>query len=218
MPSGLSAAGLTGPAEDARVHDVTLSVDQGEVVHVAGPNGSGKTTLLRLLAGLDPIQGGDLRLHGRPAREVPVSEWRRRVGLVFQEPRLFPGSVGANLSWAARQHGYAVDPDALMERVGLDLPLDREALSLSGGEAKRVQLARTLAVRPDILLLDEPTAFLDPENRATIQRLVRSLADDGYGVVVVSHIGEDRATMSGKTYVIEHGRLVDTMPQAEVSS
>ena len=153
---------------------------------VVGPSGSGKTTLLRLLNRLDDPDGGEVLYRGRDVRSYDVLELRRRVQHVGQVPVTFPGSVAENLVVGLRDGD--VDVPELLSHVGLDPSLaEREADRLSVGEAQRMCLARSLARRPECLLLDEPTSALDVEAKTGIESLVRSLADEGLTVVMVTH-------------------------------
>jgi putative ABC transport system ATP-binding protein len=151
---------------------------------MVGPSGSGKTTLLRLLNRLDDPDHGDVLFDGRDVRSYDVLDLRRRVQYVGQVPVTFPRTVAANVGV-----GTAVDDvDELLARVGLRAELaGREADRLSVGEAQRMCLARALARRPECLLLDEPTSALDTVSKAGIESLIRSLADDGLTVVMVTH-------------------------------
>jgi len=146
---------------------------------VVGPSGSGKTTLLRMLNRLDDPDGGEILFDGRDVRSYDVLELRRRVQHVGQVPVTFPGTVADNVG-AGWEH--------LLARVHLDAGLGgRLADLLSVGEAQRMCLARALARGPDCLLLDEPTSALDTASKGEVERLVRSLADDGLTVVMVTH-------------------------------
>lgn len=146
---------------------------------MVGPSGAGKTTLLRLLNRLDDPDDGEVLLDGRDVRSYDVLELRRRVQFVGQVPVTFPGTVAAQVG---------PDVDELLVRVGLDPALAaRDADRLSVGEAQRMCLARALARRPECLLLDEPTSALDTRSKAGVERLIRSLADDGLTVVMVTH-------------------------------
>lgn len=200
--------GLLGPRGTGRIQEVTFELARGEVLHVTGVSGSGKTTLLRLLARLDPAERGQMWLQGIPADRIGIEAWRRRVALVFQEPRLFPGTLEENLVWAAKHHRIDIDPGGLLRSVGLDMPLERNVKGLSGGEAKRLQLARTLAVQPEVLLLDEPTASLDERSSTTIRDLIERLTDQDLGVLFVSHDVTDRQEMGGRSLRLSHGRMV----------
>jgi putative ABC transport system ATP-binding protein len=146
---------------------------------VVGPSGSGKSTLLRLLNRLDDPDGGEILFDGRDVRSYDVLELRRRVQHVGQVPVTFPGSVADNVG-----EGW----EELLPRVHLPASLaTRSADVLSVGQAQRMCLARALARGPDCLLLDEPTSALDGASKGEVERLVRSLADDGLTVVLVTH-------------------------------
>ena len=146
---------------------------------IVGPSGSGKTTLLRLLNRLDDPDGGEVLLDGKDVRDYDVLDLRRRVQLVGQVPVPFVGAVADNVG---------PDWEDLLPRVGLPLALGaRPADVLSVGEAQRMCLARSLARRPEALVLDEPTSALDTASKGGIEGLIRSLADDGLTVVMVTH-------------------------------
>jgi putative ABC transport system ATP-binding protein len=157
------------------VNDISVQVRQGEVLAVVGPSGAGKSSFLRLLNRLDEPTGGGVLVKGRDYRQIEARELRRRVGMVLQMAYLFPGSVAANIAFGPRQQHRILSPDevaALLERVGLPGYQDRDVTRLSGGEAQRVSLARTLANSPEALLLDEPTSALDEESARAIEELV----------------------------------------------
>jgi len=146
---------------------------------MVGPSGAGKTTLLRLLNRLDDPDGGSVLFEGRDVRHYRVLDLRQRVQSVGQVPVTFPGTVADNIGPSAAE---------LLQRVGLDSSLaSREADRLSVGEAQRMCLARSLALQPDVLALDEPTSALDTDSKAGIEQLVRSLADSGLTVIMVTH-------------------------------
>ncbi len=154
---------------------------------VVGPSGAGKTTLIRLLNRLDDPDEGTVLFDGTDVRDYDVLELRRRVQHVGQIPVTFPGTVTANLD----------GDESLLARVGLDPALaGREADRLSVGEAQRLCLARALSRRPDVLVLDEPTSALDQSSKAGIEALVRSLADDGLTVVMVTHEARQAAELA----------------------
>lgn len=179
----------------AVLDDVSLTVGSGEIVAVLGPSGSGKSTLLRVIAGLVTPASGTVRFAGRDLTGLPTH--RRRVGLVFQDEQLFPHlDVAANIGFGLRMARrprveIAARTDELLDLVGLSGFGSRSPGSLSGGEAKRVALARSLAPRPEVLLLDEPLTGLDPElhDRLAID-VARILRTAGTTAVLVTH---DRA-------------------------
>ena len=173
------------------VRDVSIQVQPGEVVAVVGPSGAGKSSFLRLLNRLDEPTGGTVLLNGEDYREIAPRELRRRVGMVMQTAYLFPGTVAANIAFGPRQHGETLRPDqiaALLERVGLPGYQDRDVSNLSGGEAQRVSLARTLANAPEALLLDEPTSALDEASARGIEELLLGIIQERrMTCVIVTH-------------------------------
>jgi putative ABC transport system ATP-binding protein len=163
------------------VVDFSARIPADGLTAMVGPSGAGKTTLLRLLNRLDDADGGEVLFDGRDVRTYDVIALRKRVQHVGQVPVTFPGTVSDNL-------GPGADVAALLGRVGLDPALaGRAADRLSVGEAQRMCLARALALAPECLLLDEPTSALDEGSKGGIEALVRSLADDGLTVVMVTH-------------------------------
>jgi putative ABC transport system ATP-binding protein len=165
------------------VDHFSASIPADGLTAIVGPSGSGKTTLLRLLNRLDDPDAGEVLLDGRDVRSYDVLDLRRRVQLVGQVPVPFPGSVTDNLGAAA-----GGEADELLARVGLSPAIgSRPADVLSVGEAQRMCLARALARSPDCLVLDEPTSALDTASKGGVERLIRSLADDGLTVVMVTH-------------------------------
>ena len=190
-----------------------LTVGRGEVLALVGPSGSGKSTLLRLLNFLEPPSAGALTFDGHPAGDnLPLSE-RRRVTAVFQRPALLRRSVAANIGYGLGLRGGKLPPDELaawLDRLGL-APLARQpAQRLSAGESQRVAMARALVVRPDVLLLDEPTANLDPYNVGLIERLVaeeqRAL---GMTVVWVTHDIFQARRVADRVAFLLGGRLIE---------
>jgi putative ABC transport system ATP-binding protein len=163
----------------------------GRITAVAGPSGSGKTTMLRLINRLSLPDAGVVRYRGADVADLDPLALRRRVGMVFQRPTAFPGTVRANLAEGAPDADgtYAV----ALEQAALDPALiDRDTAQLSGGELQRVCLARTLVTRPEALLLDEPTSSLDEDSARAFERAARPLADGGTTIVWVTH---DRAQL-----------------------
>ena len=168
---------------------------------MVGPSGAGKTTLLRLLNRLDDPDAGEVLFDGRDVRSYDVLELRRRVQYVGQVPVPFPGTVADNLGPAAGTRGE--ETAKLLARVGLDVALAaRDADRLSVGEAQRMCLARALARHPECLLLDEPTSALDTIAKAGVEGLIRSLADEGLTVVMVTHDPRQANELADRTLVV----------------
>lgn len=208
----LEARDLVVVRDGRRVLDgACFSVAGGEVACIEGVSGSGKTTLLRALVDLTPIAGGTVRVDGIDAATLDPRALRRRIAWVPQEARMLEGTVEANVATGPRLAGRAIAGDrvaALLQHVGLDASFaERTARELSGGERHRVALARALANDPEALLLDEPTAALDPESAATILALVRTLASEGLAVVVVTHQREHARALGGTRWICEGGKL-----------
>jgi putative ABC transport system ATP-binding protein len=193
--------------DDLRIADHGITV-------LAGPSGSGKSTLLRLCNRLEVPSEGTVRFRGTDVAELDPLAHRRRVGMVFQRPATFPGSVRDNLLVACRDADDDLFVDVL-GRAGLDADfLPRRADDLSGGEAQRVCLARTLATRPEVLLLDEPTSALDPGPARTLEQLARSLADDGVPLLWVSHDLAQVRRIADEVVVLDGGRVADGATKA----
>ncbi len=192
--------------------DVDLDVDSGALCALVGPSGAGKTTLLRVIAGLTDPTTGHVNLGGRPATHLPPA--RRHIGYVFQEPRLFPAlDVSDNVSFALRRARIGRRErrrraDDLLDRVGLAGRGDDPVHQLSGGEQQRVALARALCAQPDVLLLDEPFAALDPHRRDDLRDLVGLLhAATAITTVLVTHDLNDAAAIADTVAVLDHGRV-----------
>ncbi len=210
----LRAEGLTRRLVDGTtiVDEVTFAVGRGEVVAVVGGSGAGKSSLLRLLNRLDEPTAGRVLVEGVDQAETPPGELRRRVGMVLQTPRMFTGTVADNLRWAFRARGDDLDDAtvaSLLERVQLPGYADREAGSLSGGEAQRVSLARTLANQPRVLLLDEPTSALDEDTKAEVEATLRDvLTDQDVTCLIVTHDEAQARRLATRALRMAGGRVV----------
>jgi putative ABC transport system ATP-binding protein len=196
----VTVAGIQRP----RLDGVSLALPDGGVTVLRGASGSGKSTLLRLLNRLEAPDAGTVRYRGEDLAGRDVLAHRREVGMVFQAPVLFPGTVADNLAVARP----ADAPAALLERAGLPAAfLTRDAATLSGGEAQRVCVARALATRPRVLLMDEPTSALDPAATLVIEQLARSLAADGVPIVLVSHDRDQARRLGDRIVDLDAGRI-----------
>ncbi|MGC8780953.1 MAG: phosphate ABC transporter ATP-binding protein [Anaerolineae bacterium] len=190
-----------------------LEVRPAEILALVGPSGSGKSTLLRLLNFLEAPVGGTITFLGRPICDGrPPLALRRQVTTVFQRPVLLRTSVWANVSYGLRLRGLKADGrvDEVLAQVGLADLARRPAVSLSGGEMQRVALARALVVRPTVLLLDEPTANLDPYNVGLIEEIIRRHnREHGTTVVLVTHNVFQARRLAHRVGLLLGGRLVE---------
>jgi len=205
--------GLTVRVGDFTLENVSFKVPDGDYGVVIGPAGAGKTTLLESIAGLLPLRAGIVRLRGTDVTRLPPE--RRPVGLVYQHAYLFPHlTVRENVAYGA------VDGEAAAEsidRFGLQLVGDRDVRSLSGGERQIVALAMALARRPEVLLLDEPFAALDPRSRAAVRREVRTMYfDRGCTVLHVTHDFEEAGLVGDVAVLLDRGRLLQTGDPADL--
>lgn len=181
---------------------------------MVGPSGSGKSTLLRLCNRLDLPDTGCVRYRGADVSTLDPLRLRRQVGMVFQRPTPFAGTVADNLR-VARPGLLEADAATVLERVGLDGAfLARDARALSGGEAQRVCLARTLATSPDVVLMDEVTSSVDPAARRGLEDLARTLAADGVPIVWVTHDLAQMRRLADHVVVVVAGRIAHCGPAA----
>lgn len=212
MPS-LEIRKLEYRAGDFALH-IDLGLEEGEYGLIVGPSGSGKSTLLRLVAGLLEASSGSIQLGGRELRCLAPEE--RRVGLVFQDYALFPHlSARGNIEYGLKLAGLSRSERreaslALGSAFHLGELLDRRPSELSGGEQQRVALARSLAARPDLLLLDEPLSSLDPSLRRELRaEILERVREAGVLALQVSHDLEEALAMADRLFVMDAGRIVE---------
>ncbi|MDX1663426.1 MAG: phosphate ABC transporter ATP-binding protein [Candidatus Promineifilaceae bacterium] len=190
-----------------------LTIYRGEILALVGPSGAGKSTLLRLLNFLERPAAGEMQFDGMAIAFPPPLATLRRVTTVFQEPRLLNRTVAANVAFGLRVRGRAPASAAVerwLVRLGLAGLGGRKVRSLSAGEAQRVALARALAIRPDVLLLDEPTSNLDPYNVGLIEDVIRDANEnEGTSVVLVTHDIFQARRLAHRTGLLLSGRLVE---------
>ena len=202
------------PFEVEALRGVSLTVEQGEVLGIVGGTGSAKSTLVRHMYLLLIPAGGEVLVDGVDATTFKKSELRRRIGLVFQFPEaaLFAPTVEEDVAFAPRRLG--LDEDEVRERVRGSLGLlgvgdlaGRSPFALSGGEKRRVAIAGVLAMGPEVLILDEPTAGLDPATRGELLALILHLRDAGVSVVLVSHDLDEVAEVADRVCALHDGRV-----------
>jgi len=205
-------------SERAILENINLSVDRGEVLALIGPTGAGKTTLLRIIDLLEVPSAGEIYFDGKciPRSGKQRLEIRRRMSFIHQKPQVFNLSVYNNvacgLGWRGEERNrIAGKVDHILEMVGLEDYKDRNARTLSGGEAQRVALARSLVLEPEVLLLDEPTANLDPVSTAKIEQLISYVARQrNTTMIMATHDMSQGQQLADRIGVLLDGRLVQT--------
>lgn len=202
------------------VRGVSVDVACGEILAVMGASGAGKTSVLRAVAGLDPITAGTVAIDGLQLSAGPLPrgetlrQLHRRVGMVFQFHHLFEHLTALHNVWLAlvhvqRQSQAEAEQKAreLLDHLGVGDRADATPRELSGGEAQRVAIARALAVGPPLLLMDEPTASLDPARRGDLAATLRQLASEGRTLVVATHDEEFARSCAHRVLIMEEGRV-----------
>ena len=209
------------------LQDIELQVDAGEVVVVIGPSGSGKSTLCRTINRLEPIQGGQIRIEGRPLPEEgkALAALRADVGMVFQSFNLFAhksivdnvtlGPVKARRRPKQEARQRAME---LLERVGIADKADRYPAELSGGQQQRAAIARALAMDPKVMLFDEPTSALDPEMIKEVLDVMVELAAEGMTMVVVTHEMGFARSAARRVVFMDEGAIVEVAPPEQFFS
>ncbi len=208
------------------LHNVNLSVNKGEVISLIGPSGSGKSTFLRVLMGLLPPTGGQVRIDGTRidyGSRTQLKAMRDRMAIVFQQYNLFQNMdvmrnvTIAPISIKKRPKAEVLrEAEALLAKVGLAEKHHSYPDQLSGGQQQRVAIARALALRPEILLLDEVTAALDPELVNEVLDTVRSLAREGITMLIVSHEMAFVREVSTRVVMMDKGQVVEIGPPAQI--
>ena len=208
------------PFASAALSDVSLTIEDGSYTAIIGHTGSGKSTILQLLNGLLVPTKGSVRVFDTLITSTSVNKQirqiRKQVGLVFQfaENQIFEETVLKDVAFGPQNFGVSVEEAEAIAReklalVGIDESLfDRSPFELSGGQMRRVAIAGILAMEPRILVLDEPTAGLDPIGRKELMTLFKKLHQDGITIVLVTHLMDDVAEFADQVYVMEKGKLV----------
>ena len=218
------------------LHATSLEFQAGQVTALIGPSGCGKSTFLRCLNLMNReipgcCVGGSILYHGRDVNTAKENlfELRKSIGMVFQQPTPFRKSIRENILFAPKRHGLVAgreQEDALVEeslRAGalwdeVKDKLDKSACALSGGQQQRLCIARTLAMRPDVVLFDEPCSALDPISTYTIEETIRSIAERGICAIIVTHNMEQAARVSDRTAFFYLGDMVETGDTKQIFS
>lgn len=197
------------------IHDISVSISSGEVVGLLGPNGAGKTTSFYMMVGLVPLDGGRITMDGVDLGHLPVHR-RSRMGLSYlpQEPSIFRKlTVAENiLAILELQHLLPLQMESKLESLLLDLHISHlrhsPSVSLSGGERRRVEIARCLASNPRFILLDEPFAGIDPIAVIDIQKIIKFLKEKGIGVLITDHNVRETLGICDRAYIVNDGRVL----------
>lgn len=214
--STLSARGLRKSYKKRTVvHDVSLEVGNGEIVGLLGPNGAGKTTCFYMIVGLVAADGGQIRLGDADMTHLPIHQ-RARIGISYlpQEPSIFRKlTVEENIRAVLELQNYSEDGieahlGNLLDDLNVGHLRNAPALSLSGGERRRVEIARALAMNPRFILLDEPFAGVDPIAVMDIQRLIHFLKERDIGVLITDHNVRETLGICDRAYIINEGRVL----------
>ena len=204
--------------------DLSLTVQEGQVLVIVGPSGCGKSTLLRCINALEPIQGGSIQLDGQEIRQNAKNLYalRQKIGMVFQSYELFPHlSVMNNITLAPtkvqKRPKAEVEQEALalLERVGLKDRAEDYPRQLSGGQKQRVAIVRALCMHPEVLLFDEVTAALDPEMVREVLDVLLDLAKQGRTMLIVTHEMQFARAVADQVLFIDGGKIVEQAPPDE---
>jgi lipopolysaccharide export system ATP-binding protein len=206
------------------VSSLSLQIESGEVVGLLGPNGAGKTTAFYMIVGLVPCDGGRIELNGEDITHLPMhARARRGLGYLPQEASVFRRmsvadnvmailETRANLDETARNEAL----ERLLEELHVAHLRDNIGMSLSGGERRRVEIARALAAEPDFILLDEPFAGVDPLSVHDIQRIARHLAERGIGVLITDHNVRETLGICSRAYIVNQGTVLTSGSADEI--
>jgi ABC-type phosphate transport system ATPase subunit len=206
---------LSLPTGATILHDISLEIAASKITSLIGPSGGGKSTFLRCLNRLWEPSPGTIFLDGQDITTLNVLPLRRRVGMLFQSAALFEGTIAENIAYGPALSGKSLSPDRIVELLkmtGLEPELaQRSTIGLSGGQAQRAALARTLANEPDVLLLDEPTSALDPAATRHVEETILRLRDElNLTVVWVSHAVEQVERVADNVILLVAGAIAET--------
>ena len=190
--------------------DISLNIEDGEIVSILGPSGCGKTTLLNLILGIVDSDGGQIIYNGKDITDVPME--KRGFNIVFQDYALFPNlNVYQNITYGLRNNpeiSSKEEVEDLIRLLGLEEHLNKRIGQLSGGQKQRVALARTMVMKPKILLLDEPLSALDGVIKESIKDRIRTIAEQyNLTTIIVTHDPEEALTLSNRVMIINEGQI-----------
>lgn len=199
--------------------DINLEINDGEIVSILGPSGSGKTTLLNLILGLTDADSGKIIFNGTDITKVPME--KRRFNIVFQDYALFPNfNAYENITYGLKNNpdiSTKEEVEELIHLLGLEKHLDKKIEQLSGGQKQRVALARTLVMKPKILLLDEPLSALDGVIKESIKERIKTIAKEFHlTTIIVTHDPEEALTLSDRVLIINEGAISQYGQPAEI--
>ena len=207
------------------VNNVSFAVDPGQVVGLLGPNGAGKTTSFRMTIGMISPEGGTVALKGEDVTHLPMYvRARRGLGYLAQEPSVFQRmtvldnivAIIETLDFPPREH--AARGRAVLEELGLEKLADSLALNLSGGERRRLEIARALVTDPAVVMLDEPFSGVDPKKVSDIKQMIAKMRDRGIGILLTDHNVHDTLSITDRAYIIDEGViLMSGEPEAVVA-
>jgi lipopolysaccharide export system ATP-binding protein len=205
------------------VQDISLEIDSGEVIGLLGPNGAGKTTSFYMMVGLVPLDGGRILLDGRDLSHLPIHQ-RARLGLSYlpQEPSIFRKmTVAENIRAILELQKLTAAQieeqlESLLQELHITHIRNNMAVSLSGGERRRVEIARCLATRPSFILLDEPFAGIDPIAVLDIQKIIRFLSERNIGVLITDHNVRETLGICDRAYIVNEGRVFAAGKPSEI--
>lgn len=205
------------------VQDISLDINSGEVVGLLGPNGAGKTTSFYMMVGLVPLDGGKILLDGKDLSHMPIHQ-RARMGLSYlpQEPSIFrkmtvAENIRAILELQKLTPGQIEEQlESLLQELHITHIRNNMAVSLSGGERRRVEIARCLATNPSFILLDEPFAGIDPIAVLDIQKIIRFLSDRNIGVLITDHNVRETLGICDRAYIVNEGRVFASGQPSEI--
>lgn len=200
------------------LNNISFSIDKGEIVAIIGPSGCGKTTLLKCINGLEKIDNGKIIIEGCDItqKDFDLAKLRQNIGIVFQQFNLFPHmTVKENITLAPlkvkkmRKNDAEILAMMLLEKVGLLNKMDSYPHELSGGQAQRVAIARTLAMKPKAILFDEPTSALDPHMKKEVLEVIKRLKDDKMVIIIVTHEMKFAREIADRVVFLHNGQIIE---------